>query len=98
MRVKTADQSGEWPYPVADTLAERPFSSRTSTWDHAGMSKEQHLRRTGNRERTDTEQHSLSTAEIRAVAQRREDAEEKLERHLRESEHKATEPDDDGGV
>ncbi|MBG0737852.1 hypothetical protein IV500_00135 [Paeniglutamicibacter antarcticus] len=61
------------------------------------MSKDQHSRRTGNGERTNTEQHSLSTAEIRAVAQRREDAEEKLERHLRESEHKAKESDDDDG-
>ncbi len=62
------------------------------------MSKEQHARRTGNGVRTDTEQHSLSTAEIRAVAQRREAAEEKLERHLRGSEHKDKESDDGGGT
>ncbi len=62
------------------------------------MSKEQHARRTDNGVRTDTEQHSLSTAGIRAVAQRREDAEEKLERHLRESEHRDKESDNGGGT
>ncbi|WP_434620518.1 hypothetical protein [Arthrobacter sp. A5] len=62
------------------------------------MSKEQHPRRTASGERAGTEQRSLSTQELRAVAQRRHDAEEKLERHLQEAEEKADESNDDGGT
>ncbi len=62
------------------------------------MSKGKHSRRSGNVVRTDSEQHSLSLAEARAVAQRREDAEEKLERQLRASEQKDKASDDGAGT
>ncbi len=61
------------------------------------MGTEQYPHRTTAAERWDTER-SPSTQELRAVAQRRRESEEKLEHHLQDAHKKAGKPHDDGGA